>query len=189
MRGIHLIAGSAALALSGCLVSEAPVLDDSNGRATPLDPGAYIMCPVDEDEDECERFEASHDGGGRYLFTKEDDDPAELRFRRVGREGYLVQSREDDDVYQYYYGKGDSEKFRMTMMLCADLPETLRGRLIGRGDLESDDDDFETCTVKTLKGAVDSAKAYHRGKVESEEEIAIEFTPAPPVEESVEEEE
>lgn len=167
-----------ALALGGCLVSEEPILDADNGQASPIKPGDYVVCPVSDEADktDCDRFSVSHDGDGLYQFDKDGDDPAQMRFRRVGRRGFAVQSLEDDH-YVYYYGAGDSQRFRLTMMMCANLPENLRARLLAGGDLESQDDDFETCTVKSLKGLKKAAKAYHRGKASGEDEIALEFTP------------
>ena len=174
------LAAVAAAFLSGCLVSEEPVLDASNGRATPLPPGSYVMCQPDDGEDDCAPFEIMHDATGLYLFTPVDEPSAEMRFRRIGRKGYAVQSQEDDG-YAYYYGRGDAREFRLTMMMCSALPEALRARLISRGDLEAEEGDAEVCTVKTRRGLTDAARAYHRGDAISDdgEELAIVFTPAP----------
>ncbi len=177
-----LIAAVGALLLMGCLISEEPLLDAANGHATPLDPGAYLMCPVkgDANRADCEQFMISHDDAGLYRFDKDGEDPIEMRFRRIGRRGFAAQSLEDnDDAYLYYYGAGKSQRFILTMMLCANLPAGKRTELIENGDLESDDDDFEACTVKSLRGLIAAAKAYHRGQAEGGEEIALEFTPAP----------
>lgn len=178
-----LFASAAAAALGGCLVSEEPVLDAASGNATPIAPGDYVMCPLAEEEDEgdCERFSVDHDDTGLYSFTdpEGEEDPAEMRFRRVARGGYAVQSDEGDG-YMFYYGKGDSERFRLTLMMCDQLSVELRSGLIKRKDLTPDGDDFVTCTVNTLKGLVEPAKAYHRGDVGVGERLEIEFTPAPP---------
>jgi hypothetical protein len=168
-----------AATLAGCLVSEDPILDASNGHATPVDPGAYIMCPLSEDaDDDCDSFVIEYDASGLYRFLKEGEEPTEMRFRRIGRQGYAVQSHEDDG-YAYYYGAGDSDRFRLTMMMCADLPEKTRARLIERGDLATEDGDFEMCSVNSLKGLTDAARAYHRGQSIGEEVVAFEFMPAP----------
>jgi len=171
---------AAAALLAGCLVSEEPVLDASNGRATPLPQGAYVMCEVGEDEDDCAPFEITHDASGLYRFAPVDEAPAEMRFRRIGRKGYAVQS-EEDEGYAYYYGRGDAREFRLTMMMCSDLPDGLRARLIDRGDLEPEEGDADVCAVKTRRGLTDAARAYHRGDAISDdgEELAIVFTPAP----------
>lgn len=163
--------------LTGCLVSEEPVLDGSNGRARPLSEGPHLMCPVDE-ADECQSMTVARDSTGLYSFVAEDDAPTKMRFRRIGRRGYAAQSQEDDG-YAYYYGAGDSRHFRLTMMMCPDLPAALRVRLIERGALETEDDNFETCIVKNRNGLTAAAKSYHRGEVESEEEIAFILTPEP----------
>ena len=161
------------------------MLDETSGRETPLAAGDYIMCPQEGDEEnseDCERFSVTIDETGLYFFLKEDEEPANLRFRRVGRKGYAIQSYEGEDSFQYYYGRGDSNSFRMTMMQCASLPERLRDRLISDGGLETDDSDFETCTVTSLKALDAAARAYHRRNAVDDEEIATEITPAPPIE-------
>ncbi|NOX95313.1 MAG: hypothetical protein GXP04_09535 [Alphaproteobacteria bacterium] len=170
---------ASALVLTGCLVSEDPILTASNGSATPIAPGAYIMCPLsdDADEEDCEAFTIEHDTSGLYNFIKEDEEPTQMRFRRIGHRGFAVQLSEDDG-YMYYYGAGNSNRFQLIMMMCSDLPEKMRARLIARGDLETEDDDFESCAVKTIKGLTNAAWAYHRGKTNSNEEnSALEFTP------------
>lgn len=181
-----LIGLAGAMALCGCLVSEEPILNAQSGTATPLDPGNYSVCPIDDeaDEDDCELYSLVVSEDGLHLFSQPDaeaedsyDGDAQMRMRRIGRDGYAIQSLEGDS-YVFYYGAGDSEEFRLEMMLCADLPEDLRSRLIERGDLEAEDEDFEACVVKTQRALVDAAKAYHRGDIESDERIALLFTPA-----------
>ena len=173
-------AGFAALGLGGCLVSEEPVLDAASGSARPLPPGDYVSCPLDpEKDDDCQALSVADGGGGLYKMTADDEDPVGMRFRRVGRNAYAVQSDEGGDDYVYYYGAGDAKRFLLTMMMCSDLPASLRDGLIAAGDLETEDDDYSTCTVKTLKGLTASAKAYYRGKVESEDKLVLELKPAP----------
>ncbi len=164
--------------LTGCLVSEEPVLDASNGRARPLGDGPHLMCPVNDETDECQSMTVERDSTGLYSLIVEGEAPIKIRFRRIGRHGYAAQSQEDDG-YAYYYGAGDRRLFRLTMMMCPDLPATLRTRLIERGDLETQDANFETCIVKSRNGLTAAAKFYHRGDVESEEEIAFVLTPEP----------
>ena len=174
-----IIACISGLMLSGCLISDEPVLNASNGRATPVEPGAYQICEEDEDGEEanCEEFNISLDQSGLYKFDAEDEEPTQMRFRRVGRRGYAAQLLEDDDdTYIYYYGSGDSDLFRLTMMLCADLPDRKRQRLIDKGDLQSDDENFETCRVQTLKGLTTAARIYHRDQDESDEELTLKFS-------------
>ena len=169
-----------AFALAGCLVSEEPVLDERTGKARPLGVGAYEMCPVsnDADEDDCEQFTISVDATGLYRFQSDDeeDDASYLRFRRIARDAYAVQTGEDDG-YMYYFGRGDADHFELLMMLCASLSEKTRDRLIDNGDLSSDDDDFETCAVNTLAGLRVAALDYHRGRASDVDETALVFTP------------
>ncbi len=179
------LTGFGASLLGGCLLSETPILDATNGRATPIKPGAYIACPLKDDADasDCNELIVSHDASGLYRFEKADEKPSLFRFRKIARRGYAVQTTEDsDDSYMYYYGQRIGKRFRLTMMMCAELPASLRDALIANGDLASEDDDFETCMVNTLKGLTKAAKAYHRGDAGSDEadseKMMLELTPA-----------
>lgn len=175
------VTGACALMLGGCLVSEVAILDAKSGRAKPLKDGDYTACPIAHDSDgsDCNTFTVKRQDDRSYHLLAEGEEPSVLRFRRIGRGGYAVQSRENDQEFAYYYGAGDSKRLTLTMMICQDLSNDLRGRLIERGDLESDDDDYEVCTVKSVRGLTDAAKAYHRGQAQSDEPIVMELKPAP----------
>jgi len=193
MRSLTFIRFSFAIAamlmLGGCLVSDLPVLDARTGKARPLSNGDYLACPLKDGEiergDECDRLTARKMKDGAYSFInrEEDDDPAYLRFRRVGRGGYAVQSSESDD-FVYYYGAKRNGGLLLVMMNCPDLPAALREGLIANGDLEPDDEKFSVCKVKTLRGLTEAAKAYHRGDVAEMIDAAILIAPAPPLEET-----
>ena len=168
--------------LGGCLVSETPLLDASNGNARPFNDGTYIGCSNSDDpeEDDCTTFTVKRLANGALSFINEDEpeDPGEMRFRRIARGGYVVQAS-DDDSYIYYYGAGDPSRFVLTLMECSKLPAALREGLINSGALEIDGDSFDVCAVKNLKGLTSAAKAYHRGQVSNEDEASIEFKPVP----------
>lgn len=174
----NIIAGLCVFILGGCLVSETPVLDASNGRATPLKQGVYLSCEAGEDEPEgdCVEFSVSYDKTGGYMFLVDDDDPVEIRFRRVGRRGYAVQESDADAGFVFYYALKTSQGLRLIMMQCADLPDRLRARLIQNGDMSSDDDSFETCTVHNLRAVAAAARAYHRGQVDYKEAASVLLT-------------
>jgi hypothetical protein len=104
-----------------------------------------------------------------------------MRFRRVARNAYAVQSAEGDS-FAYYFGSGDSRRFQLTQMNCQHLPSALRTRLIAKNDLATEHEDFEVCTVNTLKGLVEAARAYHRGVPETEEDVFMVMTPSNPAE-------
>lgn len=181
LKALTVLFGAAAL-LSSCLVSEEPVLEKRTGRARPFDDGAYRMCPIEDEAgaEDCDRLTAqfNRDTGEMMLLNEDEpDDPAILRFRHIGRRAYAVQSYEGDG-YSYFYGKGGSSSFTLTMMLCDQLPKGLLERLIERGDLEGDLDDPESCTVKTVRGLTDAARAYHKGNVLGDEKMSTLITPA-----------
>lgn len=177
-----IVAAGVALALAGCLVSEEPVLDERTGKATPLRAGPHQMCPVgeDADDDDCEEIVLSVDETGLYSLSGADGEGDEtmLRFRRIARGGYAVQAHEDDG-YVYYYGRGDHKRFELVMMICGSLSAKTRDRLLARSDLESDDEDFETCVVKSLRGLKAAARDYHFGRASDSDEAVFAFTPLP----------
>ncbi|WP_375205069.1 hypothetical protein [Hyphococcus sp.] len=177
------LALAAIMALAGCLVSETPVLDAKTGKARPFPDGDFLACPLEDGEIadgvDCDRFTVERQKTRDYLFLTEGEEPARLRFRKIARGGYAVQSAEGDS-FVYYYGKRRDGGLLLVMMNCPELPAELRERLIARGDLETDDDDFEVCAVKTLRGLVEPAKAYHRGDVRQMMDAAILITPASP---------
>ncbi|WP_425410799.1 hypothetical protein [Hyphococcus sp.] len=171
------IAAGLTLILVGCLVSETAILDVKTGKARPLKDGGYIACPADSETgaDDCQKLTVQYMQDRSYHFLAEDEAPSILRFRRIGRRGYVVQSREDDQEYAYYYGAGDASRMTLTMMICQELPQDLRRGLIDRGDLSVDGEDHDICTVKSVRGLVDAAKAYHQGRVQSDEPISMEL--------------
>jgi len=177
-----LLVSAAMVALSGCLVSENPVLDARTGRATPIAAGAYEMCPVGEKAKagDCERFFITIDKTKLYRLENEgDEEPAEMRLRRVGRNGYAVQLiGENDDGYSYYYGRKDDDSFFMTLMMCSDLPEALREKLIANGGFTLDGESRDICGVKTIAALAAAAKAYHNGDAEEDEKgFQLRFAP------------
>lgn len=180
LKALLVLLGAAAL-LSSCLVSDEPVLEKRSGRARPFEDGAYQMCPIDDEagDEDCDQLTARFDrssGEMRLINEDEPDDPAVLRFRHIGRRAYAVQSFEGDG-YSYFYGSGGSSSFTLTMMLCDQLPKDLLKRLIDRGDLEGDYDDPETCTVKSVRGLTDAARAYHKGDIVGDEKMSTLITP------------
>ncbi|GJL90389.1 hypothetical protein [Hyphococcus sp.] len=172
-------AAFATMTLGGCLVSETPILDATNGKAKPFEDGLYQICDGAEGDEsaDCNVFSVKRDETGAYAFIMEGEDPAAMRFRRVARNAYAVQSAEDDS-FAYYFGAGDSQSFQLTLMNCKHLPSALRARLISRNDLSTEHEDFEFCTVNTLKGLTAAAKAYHRDIPDSEDELFMVMTPA-----------
>lgn len=174
------LAGVLSLALAGCLVSEAPVLDGKTGKAKPLKDGDYRVCQPKDDtgEPDCSVFAISRGADGVYTLAMEGEAPALMRFRRIASKAYAVQSKEGDDSYAYYFGAGDSERFLLTMMVCQDLPPALRTALIASGDLAAEGDDFEVCAVNTLKGLEAAARAYQRGETVGDDPAVVTLTPA-----------
>ncbi len=171
-----------AVALSACLVSEAPLLDASNARGKPLKPGAYQSCPYEDGNpvDECAPLGISRDGRlYRFQPLEEGEEPTFVRFRSLGAGGFLAQMwGEDDGGYWYFYAEKEKGALKMAMIACANLPAPLRDGLVASGDLALEDDG-KTCVAKTLAGAEGAAKAY-RGEdaVKADEVLVISKAPA-----------
>ncbi|MEX6633025.1 hypothetical protein [Hyphococcus lacteus] len=172
------IAALAAIALSGCLVSEEPILTEKNGKARPLKAGGYQSCAIADDGslEDCELLIVARTDDRSYLVESDEQEPTTgLRFRRVKRKSYVAQMQENDG-YAYYYAAGDRNRLTLTMMECPDLPADLRATLIENGDLASDDADYEFCTVLSLKGLTEVGRAYADGEIENDSPLSLVLT-------------
>ncbi|WP_411819078.1 hypothetical protein ABFZ85_08660 [Hyphococcus formosus] len=171
------VAAFAAITLSGCLVSEEPILTEKNGKARPLKAGGYQSCAIADDGslEDCEPLTVTTTDDRGYMVASDEQEPTALRFRRVKRKSYVAQMQESDG-YAYYYAAGDRNRLTLTMMECPDLPEDLRSTLIENGDLASDDADYEFCTVLTIKGLTEAGRAYATGKVANDSPLSLVLT-------------
>ncbi len=169
------------VALGGCFVSEAPLLTAANGAATPLAPGDYLACSQDDPDEEpnCPLAVVSINFAGLYRMDADGDDPVLMRMRRIAPNGYVVQIREDDDEHAFYYGDNRGAHFRLTFMMCTDLQEKLRERLVAAGDIVIEDGDIPICIAQSVNAVEAAARAYHRGEVAPGEDrlFQIEFKP------------
>ena len=177
-RIVFVLTGS--LALAGCLVSETPILNATNGDAKPLLPGSYTICEINKEggENNCGPHRIIYDDTGLYHFTADEDRIVELRFRRVGQRGYTAQVKDGEDTYLYYYAYGTQSEFFLKMMICDHLPERLRDKLSKRGDFIVESDEISVCNVQTLRGLKAAAKSYHRGEASGDEEAVLIIKPA-----------
>lgn len=154
-----------AAALGGCLISEKPLLDESNGRATPIAPGLYDACQYDGNggEPDCKQMQVSLGDDGQYGFLEEDEDETTfIRFRRISRMAWLAQlNGEDEDDYYYFLAETEGEDFVMAMVVCEDIPEKTRSKLVARKEMEIVDKGA-TCVAKTLHAAIAATNAYRK---------------------------
>lgn len=162
-RLIHFGAGAAAsLALSACLISEEPLLDQRTGRATPFEPGSYRACEIEKDhEPDCRTAAISRDETRLYRFAVGgEDDVTFMRFRRLAKSAWLAQIYgEDDEDYFYFLAEREGEDIALTMVVCEGVAENVRERYVARGEMEVDDN-ATTCTAKSLSAVMASAQAF-----------------------------
>lgn len=161
---VRVVAIASVSLLTGCLVSETALLDESNGRERPIEPGLYQSCSYSDDEPDgdCTNLRISIDDTHLYQMVDDEDETLFVRFRKIGHGAYLAQTlddEEDDDGYMYFVAAPEDGAFSMTMILCADLPEKLKSDLVSSGELEIESDG-EVCVAKTLDAALAAAKAY-----------------------------
>lgn len=172
---------AAALLLGACLISDQPLLDDANAVATPLEVGSYQSCQRDDEdgEPECTPLDATLVGALYRFEAVDEEEPTLARFRAIGSGAFLAQmwGASDKDFF-YFYADQKEGALRLIMIQCADLPKTLRDRLVRRGDLEVEEGG-ETCIAKTLKGAEAAAKAYRGPKGVSPQSVMVLTKAAP----------
>lgn len=153
-----MFAAAATLALTGCLVSDRPLLNDANAKAAPFEPGRYEVCAEDND---CKTLKISRDGA-LFSFEPEGEDATLGRFRPLGRDSFLAQMWEEGDgSYFYFYVVKTRVGAKLSMVACEDVSEKIRARLVRSGDLEVSSD-TSTCTARTMKGAERAARDYAR---------------------------
>ena len=172
---------AAILVIGGCLVSREPVLDEANGKATPLAAGSYKACPVDEGEEDCARLNVTIDETGLYTMVAEDNaaDITKMRMRRIARNGFAVQAFEvGGQGFGYFHARPEDDDFLLTMLMCDQLPEKLRRRLIKKKELVAEAENFEFCTVGSVSALKAAAKAYHREAGIEGERFAFRLSPA-----------
>ena len=156
-------AAAACLSLPACLISETPLLDAKTGKATPFAAGDYVACQVEADEPEpdCKETAITRDDTGQYRFSVEgEDEPTFLRFRKVGQAGWLAQlgGGEDDDAFFYFVARSTTDGFTLAMIVCEDIPKSIRKKYMARGEMEVDDS-ASVCTASSLGAVTASAKA------------------------------
>ncbi|HXI88125.1 MAG TPA: hypothetical protein VNH64_11740 [Parvularculaceae bacterium] len=173
--GAFALAAGLALLLTGCLVSEKPLLDEHNGRATPIAAGDYNACKYYDQNGgapECSRAHVAFDKTGLYSIKidddgDDDDKPLSVRFRRLGGGAWLAQLGETSDTdNMYYIAEVEGDDFIMALINCEDLPEALRDKYVARGEMKVDTDatiHVTTCTANTLGAVAAAAKAFRDG--------------------------
>jgi len=156
------ISGGAIL-LTGCLVSEEPLLDASSGRAKPVRAGNYQMCSFSDGEPdgECEMTAITIGPDRLYSMSESNGETNFLRFRKVGRRAYLVQllGEDESEGFVYYLANTRRNAFTLTMMNCPDLPAAFRDEFIASGSMETEENGA-VCAVSALDAVVSAAKLY-----------------------------
>lgn len=155
-RTLTALAPLAALALTGCLVSQEPVIAEDTA-AHPLTEAEYRIFAFEEDGSRtAEEFFQLERRGADYLMTERYDLSNEaiwIRLREVSDDLYAVQALEDDDdEYVYLAMKVEDEEPRVWFLDCTDLTDAEVAELgVNAGP-------FGTCQVPdwdALKGAVE----------------------------------
>ncbi|NWG92285.1 MAG: hypothetical protein HXY21_07215, partial [Parvularculaceae bacterium] len=140
----------------------------------------YVACSgsTDSDEVECNPMSVSVTEDGLYSFAVEDDRLL-VRFHMLDEDDFAVQfddsDENDDERYQYYWGRKTGDSLRLVMIWCNDLPRALVDKLVEDGGL-STDEDYQTCTAQSASAIVVAAKSYAAGEVAKQN--WVEMTPA-----------
>ncbi len=158
-RGRIALLAAVTLGLSGCLVSEEPLI--APGEAAfplPNQASAERFKPGDNGWEHDEDDSARRDGS-RYVLTTPSG-AMELTFRRIAENTYMVQSRTDPNA-DYIYGLivVDGGKVYEYGIDCTDFDAT---ELLSYGIVKKDNDD---CTVTSANGlAAGSLAVLRKGK-------------------------
>lgn len=149
--------------LAGCLTSDGLLFDSRNARATPLASGLYAACSQEDgaDDPECQDIDVSYDAEGLYrLHVKAEDETNLARFKSAGSGRWAAQLWEQgDDSPFYFLATRSGGTFALSMIGCADLPDSFKKKYIARGRLNVDEG---TCVAKTAGTVVAAARAWSK---------------------------
>ena len=106
LHGRYALLSILALASSGCLLSDAPLIGETES-VTPIAPGTYVSV---EDGDELVVTHSSTTT--RVTGTRHPDDPDDLRFAALGSEYYIVMSKYHD-AYLYRLVRNEGARFTL----------------------------------------------------------------------------
>lgn len=159
--------------LTACFVSEDPLLNERNAKASALWSGGAEVCTVSprEETPECNRAVIAPTETGSVFLVTEDDERTELRFRRLTRNGWLAQANEagDEEGYFYLVASRKNNEVRISLMDCDALPEKLRTKMIEDGELISDATlTINVCSPQSLKALERVGRLYLKGDIEPE---------------------
>jgi hypothetical protein len=153
-RALGLTFAVLALTLSGCLVSEAPLIS-SNDAAYPL-----------ATEVRAERFKPDGSGwthdenqrayrsGASYILVSENGDEMEIMLKRIAEKTFIAQSKDDHGSYMYGLLVFDGNTIYEYTPDCSDFQEADLGRY---GFVKKEGDD---CTVTSAAGLASAYLAY-----------------------------
>ena len=150
-----------AVVLTGCIVSEEPLLDKRSGRSKPVKSGDYTSCPIRDGEvdGDCTQMKVIFGRDRQYRLEPKDEEPNFVRFRRMGRGDYLAQvTGGEPDGYIYFLATRISDGMEWRLLDCGEIPEELRAKMIARAELE--EQEYGVCVVKKLRVAMKIARAF-----------------------------
>lgn len=130
---------AALLSAAGCLdteiKSDAAMLDAKSGSSSPVAPGDYEFCQIEEDADgDCQNMSVAAGADGAYLATLGDGEAVyETRFAPLGRDAWMTQALVTDDggaAYHYFLLRSEGSSFSILGAECDALSEDVRRGLI-----------------------------------------------------------
>ena len=159
--------------LSACFVSDDPLLNARNAKAKALWSGGAEICQFSSRNEaaECDRSLIVQTETGSFFIVSDDDERTELRFRKVARNGWIVQAHEagDDDGYFYLVASRKKNEVTISMMDCDALPEKLRNEMIEADELISDDAmTVKVCMPQSVNALERVGRLYLKGEIEPE---------------------
>jgi hypothetical protein len=161
-RGPVTLLAALTLALSGCLVSEGPLVGPGDA-AFPLPDrvSAERFHPDGNNGWTHEAYDNAYRSGSAYIVTHENGDQIEVTLKRIGQNTFIAQSRSGKGEGGYMYGllvfEGNGTIYEYQVD-CGDFDagEQQRYGLIKKPDSDAD------CTVTSAQGLAAAYLAYQR---------------------------
>ncbi len=139
-----------AFALSGCLVSEGPLIGPGEAAFPLPDRASAERFTYGDDKRWAHQaYDSAYRSGSGYVVTREDGDEMEMTLKRIAQDTFIAQTKNPDGGYMYGLLVFQGNTIYEYAPDCEDFTAAEKQRF---GLIQKDDD----CTVTSVRGLADA---------------------------------
>ncbi|MEL6369743.1 MAG: hypothetical protein AAFY84_08385 [Pseudomonadota bacterium] len=153
----------AAIVLTGCFVSEQPILTEKNARALAFKAGPLLVCPYVKGEldGDCKPGLATNTPNRAMLLAIEKDQTYALRFQSIRRNMWIGQMSplNQEEGHIYLLARKSRTYLSLGVLACNETDPDLVARLVSEGSLKKADNEY-VCKIES-EGALKDVVRDH----------------------------